>query len=140
MTVRVKHGIWLCNLFNVDRRPMFWEPKIISRIKTPTRINIHSRTQDQVRPTYIVHMHRVNFHWTQTIFSCLAEGRTSCRPRHHLCDVTKACECSSQHNRESGLRWWTDKVLAVLSLSRTSDVLIHSSFLFQRLHDAARAV
>lgn len=28
--------------------------------------------------TYIVQMHRVNFHCAQTIFSCLAEGRTNC--------------------------------------------------------------
>lgn len=47
--------------------------------KIPCRLT-YKHTYGQVRITYIVHMHWVNFHSTQTIFSCLAEGRTNCWP------------------------------------------------------------
>lgn len=72
-------------------------------------------TYDQVKLTYIVHMHWVNFHSTQTIFSCLAEGRTNCWPEPETVTAQplmwQRCVHTHTHTQSHNHSQWEDSPL-----------------------------
>ncbi len=131
VSVLVTHWIWSLSVQDNWALMRSWHEDAHKIPCTWTYIH----TCDQVRLTYTVHMHWVNFHSTQTIFSCLAEGRTNCWPepgsvtaqplmwqrRAHT--HTHARTNTIVHS-ERTLPWGGGWDKSLLSLSRRSDVHI----------------